>query len=161
MYYIHNPSESHFPSISGRPEFKIIVPPNLTAELTMILVNEDEVPFEFPNPKPVFNELLAENSNWFPYRISFTDDSLLITFAKREIELDPEDADVDIYDTRDFSVSRPYASFNPSLDGMTFLVKLFDSDGEYLEAYNIFVCDDVIYISAEDGAFDYVISRPS
>ena len=72
-----------------------------------------------------------------------------------------EDADVDIYDTRDFSISRPYASFNPSLDGMTFLVKLFDSDGEYLEAYNIFVCDDVIYVSAEDGAFDYVIGRPS
>ena len=161
MYYIHDPSESHFPSINGRPEFKIIVPPNMTAKLSMILVDDDEIPFEFPNPKPSLKELLAENSDWSPYRISFTNDNLLITFAKREIEFDPENADVDIYDTRDFSVSRSYASFRPSLDGITFLVSIFDSDGEISESYNVFVTEDVVYISTEDGALEYVIGRVS
>ena len=149
MFYHHEFAESHFRSINGRPEFKIIVPQGATTKLSMMIQEKDEVPFCFPNPKPAFNELFAENSKWTPYRISFTNSGILIVFKNREIELNPEDADIDIYDTRDFAISRPYSSFVPSSSSITFYINIIDANNEPTEAYTILVDNNIVTITTD------------
>lgn len=162
MFYVHDKAESHFYSINGRPEFKIIVPSASAAELTMMVVDGEVLPFQFPNQKPELKRLLAKDSKWVLHRISFTDNGLLLVFSERNIELSPENSDTENYDSRDWAVSCSYESFKPSPDGIAFYIDIFNVYGEIIESYDIFVSDEIVVINATpspDEAPEHLIHR--
>ena len=158
MFFIKESANSVFRSVNNRPEFKIIVPDGYSARLSMMLLDGCEESFRFPNPKPSFEELFDKRTAWRPFRISFVDNGMMVSFSNRSLGLDPnlplEELDADIKHRDDHSISRTYASFCPCPDGMEFIIELLNPDNEIVEEYIVYIEENSVTIEAYTGYDD-------